>query len=405
MAVYQQPTQPDADCPADTSAAPSPSPLPAGSSTTPGAPKVRQGRSDGLAWTAHRIPVLAGLDALAVIQHGRVLRHILKPEACNPKRLHAVQWQFGHQWRVNAAEHVNYTENSFEDFRYSGIGKAALLVANGYSFEENLETIQKYKNNVDIICCDKTLGHLLDNGIEPYICIVCDANVNYEKYTHKWKDRLQNTYLFNNVCGNPKWTKLGNWKKIYTYVNKDVMNYEKEFIEISGCKNVVTAGTNVSNMMIVLMVQASNEMHQNLFAYDKIVLIGFDYSWRQDGKYYAFDDDGGGKFNFMRHIYSLSKEHKVIYTSNNLASSASWIKQYTDSFRVPVVQCSTHSLQPFGNTYKLEKNLNYRHRPSDSNLISSKVKRKFEIELELKKINNEIERVAQDHYLVSLASR
>ncbi len=313
--------------------------------------------------------------------------------------------QWSAQWRKNAEEHRGYTQNSFEDFRFHGIGKAALLVANGYSFEEEIETIKKYKDNVDIIACDKTLGHLLDNGIEPYICIVCDANVNFDKYMAPWKDKLQNTILFNNVCGNPLWTKNGNWKKVYTYVNEDIIESEKEFMAISGCKNKVTAGTNVSNMMIVLLCQASNQLKQNLFAYDKLILIGFDYSWKLGGKYYAFNETGDGKANYMRHIYSLNNKNEMVFTSNNLSASSSWMKLYADNYKIPIVQCSKSSIQPFNGIYDLEKNMQYRHKTSDSEIVKTKIKRKIQIEVELKKLNNEIENIARDHHLANLASR
>jgi hypothetical protein len=277
-------------------------------------------------------------------------------------------------------------------------------VANGYSFEENLETIKKYKDNVDIICCDKTLGHLLDNGITPYICVVCDANVSYERYLEPWKDKLKNTILFNNVCGNTKWTTGGEWKDVYLYVNKDVMENEKEFMALSGCKNAVTAGTNVSNMMVVLMVQADNEIKQNLFMYDKMIMIGFDYSWKLNGKYYAFDQEGGGKFYYMRHIYGLSMNNNIIFTSNNLSSSASWLKLYIDAYRIPVVQCSKDSLQPFGNIRDLEKNIKHRHKTSDAKLVRDNLRRKNQIELELKKLNNELSAIARDHWLAHIAT-
>lgn len=317
----------------------------------------------------------------------------------------AAYGQWAKQWRENAHQHKGFTDGSFEDFRHSGIGKAALLVANGYSFEENIETIKKYKDNVDVIACDKTLGHLLDHGIEPYICIVCDANVSFEKYLAKWKDKLQNTILFNNVCGNPRWTKEGNWKKIYTFVNEDVLGSEKEFMAISGCKNKVTAGTNVSNMMIVLMVQANNQRNQNLFSYDKLILIGFDYSWRHDGGYYAFDYNGDGKRFYMRHSIALANGGKLIYSSNNLSASASWAKLYVENFKVPVAQCSTYGLQPFTGFCSLEKNMQYSHKPSDAVLVKTKIKRKMDIELELNKLNNEINQIAKDHFRASLASR
>src|SRR5436189_5678073 len=99
------------------------------------------------------------------------------------------------KWRENAKFHAQYKSKSFDDFRNSGIGKACLLVANGYSFEENLDTIKNNWQNVDVIACDKTLGHLINNGIIPKFVLVCDANVSYELYLKPWEDKLKDTIL------------------------------------------------------------------------------------------------------------------------------------------------------------------------------------------------------------------
>lgn len=304
-------------------------------------------------------------------------------------------------WRANAHAHKEFQMRSFDELRNTGIGKAVLLVANGYSFEENLETIKKYKDNVDIFACDKTLGHLLDNGIIPKYCIVCDANVSYENYLEKYKDRLKNTILFQNVCGNPKWTKNGNWKKVYFYVNKDVMNYEKEFIEITGCPNIVTAGTNVSNMMVVLLVQADNETRQSAFSYDKILLIGFDYSWREDGKYYAFDKEGGGKFHYMRHIYGLSRSGKILYSSNNLSSSASWLNKYIQAFGPNVIQCSPDAFSMFNSSGILETQMQYKYKPDDSGRVRNLLNEQLGLEEKLAAVNNKLRSIGRDHWFAS----
>src|SRR3990167_1088065 len=98
--------------------------------------------------------------------------------------------QWAEQWRKHAKYHGDRFEmHDMLDFHQTGVGKAALLVANGASFEENLDTIKKYQDNVDVIACDKTLSHLLANGIVPKICILCDANVNYEKYCEPYADQ------------------------------------------------------------------------------------------------------------------------------------------------------------------------------------------------------------------------
>ena len=111
-------------------------------------------------------------------------------------------------WRKHAKENSVHEMKSLDDFKNTGVGKAVLCVANGYSFELEIETIKKHRENVDILACDKTLGHLIDHGIKPDFVIVCDANVNYEKYMEKWKDQLQDTVLFSNVAANPKWAAM-----------------------------------------------------------------------------------------------------------------------------------------------------------------------------------------------------
>jgi hypothetical protein len=152
---------------------------------------------------------------------------LLTTEDITQQSLRAIN-QWGTLWRTHAKEHSKYEMRSLEELENVGIGKAVVCVANGYSLELEIETLKKYQGNVDILCCDKTLGHLLDNGITPTYCIVCDAKVSYEKYLEPWKDKLQNTILFQNVCGNPEWTNQGNWKDRYFFVNKDVLGSEKD---------------------------------------------------------------------------------------------------------------------------------------------------------------------------------
>jgi hypothetical protein len=309
--------------------------------------------------------------------------------------------QWGKQWADHAKFHSKYPMKSFGQFQNIGIGRACLLVANGYSFEENIDTIKKHHKNVDIICCDKTLGHLIDNGIDPTYCMVCDANVNYEKYMKPWENKLQNTIMFQNVCGNPEWTKNGNWKDKIFYVNKDVMNYEREFAALSGCKNFLTAGTNVSNMMLVVLAQSENERRQNFFGYDKYILIGYDYSWKFDGGYYAFDWDANGKRHYMRHIYGLGISGKLIFSSNNLSNSASWFDKYVKVFKLPVVQCSKDSIYSFGSVGDLEEQIQYRHRPSDAKKVTDILKELKGIDEKKIRLQNGLRDIAKDHWFAS----
>lgn len=271
---------------------------------------------------------------------------LTKQQIISQSRTAMKQWE--ELWRANAARLAKLPMKSFEIFEGSGGGRACLLIANGASFEREVETIKKYQGNVDIFCCDKSLGHCLDNGIIPTFCIVADAQVSYDKYCAPWakKGMLKDTILFSSVCANPQWAEMGGWKDAFFYCVKDAIGTEQIFSEISGCPNIIAAGTNVSNTMVILMSQCDNTRIDNFFGYDKYLLIGFDYCWTVDGGYYAFDFEGKGKRFYMRHNYGRTIGGDYCYTSNNLGFSLQWLQHYIQNFRLPVVQCSKDTVFP-----------------------------------------------------------
>lgn len=301
------------------------------------------------------------------------------------------------QWRENASYHgKRFTMYPFEELRNTGIGKAALCVANGYSFEENLDIIKKNQHNVDIIACDKTIKHCIENDIKVKYCVVCDANVSYEKYLEPIKDKLQDTILIINVCAQTNWATFGNWKKVYFFVNQDVLKSEKEFSALSGCENIVVAATNVSSQMVVILTQSDNKQVRNVFGYDKYLLIGFDYSWGE--KYYSFDHDGGGKINYMRNIYLKNFSGDLVCTSTNLMFSARWFDNYLRAFKLPIFQCSGRSIvHGIGGIRDLDKEMKYKYRPEDSHLVQKMVKMKQELTNSLKEIEIKLGDIAFDH--------
>lgn len=312
--------------------------------------------------------------------------------------------QWCKQWREHAKIHAAIPKISFDEFEVSGVGKAILCVANGYSFEEEIETIKLYQRNVDILCCDKTLGHLLDSGIVPTYCMVCDANVNYELYLKKWEGQLSQTTLFINACGNPEWTKNGNWKQIVFFVNKDIIKSELEFSRLSGTNNMIPAGTNVSNAMIILLTQSDNEGRKNFFGYDKIILIGFDYSWKAGGKYYAFDEFGNGKSNYMKHSYAISPSGEFLYTSGNLAFSRDWLAKYVTTFNLPVVQCGKDSILSFGKTHNLAEQMQYKYKPWDAQSAKDTLSDLRKTRTRMIELENKIGRIGKDHWLAHASS-
>ena len=312
--------------------------------------------------------------------------------------------QWAPQWREHAKEHSKYKMKSLLDFENTGIGKAVLCVANGFSFEENIEAIKLHKNNVDIIACDKTLGHLLNNGITPKFCMVCDANVDHAKYLEPWKDQLQDTILLVNVCGNPEWAKLGNWKDVYFFINKDIIDSQLEFSKLSGCKNFIPAGTNVSNAMVIMLTQSDNHGRRNFFGYDKILLIGFDYCWRYDGKYYSFDSDGGLKENYMRHVYCTTQDGRFAYTSGNLAFSAQWLEKYIRTFNLPIVQCSKSTILGSLKYGSLGDQAKYRYKLEDSEAIKTAVRSLRKLHMQKMEIEKQIATIGRDHFHSFLGS-
>lgn len=311
--------------------------------------------------------------------------------------------QWCKQWREHASIHSKFPQRSIEDFTNIGIGRAVLCVANGRSFEDNIETIKANQNKVDIMCCDKTLGHLLNNGIAPTYCMVCDANVNYEKYLKPYENQLQNTILFINACGNPEWSKNGNWKHIYFFINKDILKSEQEFSKLSGCKNFIPAGTNVSNAMVVFLTQSDETGARNFFGYDKILLIGYDYSWTA-GKYYAFNPTGDGKDNYMRHINMINGMDEPCFTSGNLFFSLQWIDKYVKVYQLPVVQCSNHSIYSGLKQGDLKQQMNYNFDTSDYDKVQEKIKIRENLLRNLGHIDQSLADISRKHSYNFLAT-
>lgn len=320
------------------------------------------------------------------------------------KQSQAAYNQWCVQWREHAKIHSKYEMKSLLDFENIGIGKAILLCANGYSLEENIETIKENQNKVDILCCDKSLGTLLDNGITPTYCLVCDANVDYEKYLKPWENKLNKIKLIINVCANPTWTEKGNWESKYFFINKDILTSELEFSNISGCKNFIPAGTNVSNAMLVLLTQCDNDGKRNFFGYDKYLLIGYDYSWKHNGKYYAFNETGDGKSEYMKHIYCINMHGEFAYSSGNLAFSADWLSTYINTFKLYVVNCSKDTILQSTKFGKLSEQMNYLYKREDSTRVRFAVE-KLRYIMDMKnKLEKELHAIGKDHALNSMAS-
>jgi len=304
------------------------------------------------------------------------------------------QWK--DQWRDHAKQHkAMKIEKTFMDYANIGVGRALLIVGNGHSLEEEIETIKKYQHNIDIMVCDKAMGHLFDHDIVPTYVVVCDANVSYEKYCKPWEDRLWQSHLFINACGNPEWTKQ-EWRSKLIFVNMDSIKSEKEFSELSGSQNFIPAATNVSNQMAVLATQSTNKGRNNWMGYDKIVLIGFDYCWEED-KYYAFNATGDGKNNYMRHAHCMTRDFRPVYSSSNLIFSAKWLDDYIGGFKLPFVVGTKKTLLRSCPSKDLEMQLKYRYSEEDRARVMGLSELRMKLSSDLRAVENELNNIGLQH--------
>lgn len=269
-------------------------------------------------------------------------------EVLNQSRSAFRQW--GETWdkhaRINGEIHKEQG-TSHRDLLYSGAGKTALCIANGPSFEDKIGMIKKYEDNIDIICVDKCFGKLLENGIKPKYVFLADAGISYEKYCKPYD--TSGICLITNVTANVEWTQ--NWEgKIYFYVNKDNIKTEERYSAISGCYDSIPASSNVGNSVVVFSTQ--------IMGYDKYILLGYDYCWGPEDKYYAFEDND--KRYWMSHINMIDKIGRLVYTSNNLVFSARWMGDFVNNVLRPrgikIVDCSGKGILSM-QTGDLEKHL------------------------------------------------
>lgn len=253
--------------------------------------------------------------------------------------------QWGAQWTEHAARNGKMyaeTKHRLTDLYYYGIGKTLLCCATGASLEKNIDIIKKYRGRVDIIANDKSLGCLVSHGITPDYVIVADANVNYDKFCGPYIDSTDTIKLVINVCANPEWAEK--WKgPVYFHLNKDTINTEKTFGEISGVKEILPASSNVGNSMVVLAGE--------YLGYDKVLLVGYDFAWTDEDKYYAFDDSD--KRYYMRHVEAIDSFGNFTMSSVNLLFSFRWLTDYitmkAQQAGMRTFNCSGQGLLNFNN--------------------------------------------------------
>jgi len=238
---------------------------------------------------------------------------------------------------------------SHQDLLHVGAGRTLLCIGTGPSLEKNLHLLEKYKDTkIDIACIDKALPILLEKGIKPDYVYIADAAVSYEKYCKPYIDQTKDIILMSNITAQTDWA--ANWQGlIFFYINKDNINSQDIFIEISGCKEVIPASSNVGNTVVVASTQ--------IFGYDRYLLLGYDFCWSDDEAYYAGADNV--KRHWMKHLNVCDNIGRLVNTSQNLFFSARWMQDFYDMMKhqgCKIYNCSGQGLLN-AETRNLEKEL------------------------------------------------
>lgn len=258
-----------------------------------------------------------------------------------------VYGQFGEsKWIPYAKKNAELTRRNTNELQNTGVGKFLLLAAMGESLESNIETIKKYRDRIDICTCDKGFGVLYEHGIKADYVVVCDCNILFQ-HIESHIDQTDGVKLLATPYANPTYTRTWNGDR-YFFINQDAIESEKKFIEIFGKDvRVIPAGSNVSNAMLIFFTGSDEYQNINWGGYEKYILIGYDYSWRPDGNYYAWKNPVP-KRNYMHHRTMQDINGDMVFTSENLYFSAKWAYSYITSFKLPVVNCSGRGILDIG---------------------------------------------------------
>ena len=245
-----------------------------------------------------------------------------------------------------------------KDLLYKGIGKTLLCIASGPSLEKHIDELKNLSPAVEIACVDKAMSDLIKNGIIPKYVILADAGIDYKQCCEPYIEHAKDMILLSNILGNPEWAQ--NWHdkggEVFFYLNKDNIHTEERYAPMSGCKEVIPASSNVSNALLVFATQ--------ILGFDKYLLLGYDYCWGDNEKYYAFND--GIKRYWMKHLQMLDMNGRMVDTSQNLLFSARWLTDFHNNFlrqkNIKVLNCSGQGILqiPNGNLKKQLKNAKIR---------------------------------------------
>lgn len=263
------------------------------------------------------------------------------------KQSEAVFGQFGKtKWIPFAKENARHpNRRDARELQGVGAGKTLLSIGMGASLERHAETIVKYRDRFDIITCDKGFRALKENlGVKPDYVMVCDCNVVWQKWGPREED-TEGVKMIATPYANLDWTRK--WRgPIYFYVNRDAIDTQEIFLDIMGAgTRQIPASSNVSNAQLVFFLGLDEWTRDTFAGYEQYVLVGYDYSWKPDGNYYAWANPIP-KRNYMNHRVLRDNAGELCFSSDNLVFSARWLTNYLRAFpEAPVLNASQGILE------------------------------------------------------------
>jgi hypothetical protein len=255
--------------------------------------------------------------------------------------------QFGEsKWKPAAEFNSRLARRDTAELRNVGIGKTLVCAALGASLESAIPALLANRGAYDLMVCDKGFKLLLERGIKADYVHLADTNIETRWMggddSPTWAE-TEGVNLIATPYANPEWTKRWKGPRSF-YVNKDAIRSERIFAPMFGKPRIIPASTNVSNAMVVFATGSDENGPLNFFAYERILLTGYDYSWRVGENYYAWNNPEPKRY-YMAHRNLLDFAAMPCRTSENLLFSAKWLYTYlTQHAHLPVVNCSERGL-------------------------------------------------------------
>ena len=236
-------------------------------------------------------------------------------------------------WIKNCKANKEKIKTSHKDFLGRFKGKRAFLFAYGPSFKANIEEFKaKYQSQPDIIvgCVDKAFRPLVALGVIPDYVLVADGSVDAGEWLSGISvETLKKTILIANVYCSPAWPEM--WCKhnlehsILWYLNKDNIECTKNnkcgtaeyFAPICGYNEIIEAGSNVGNSLVIFA--------NKIFGSKELFLYAYDYCWRH-GEYYGVEAHQKRYLTPSFRVVDNCKE--LAFSTMNMEFSAKWLDSY-----------------------------------------------------------------------------